>query len=80
VQAKVEGHEDLSRFNNAMRIYAYKDDVKAYNYFCMRKLNCLVLLVEASYTGGVPAKRASTNEAGNLHKEMLLSINTQIML
>jgi hypothetical protein len=80
VQAKVEGHEDLSRFDDAMRIYAYKDDVKAYNHFRMRELNCLVLLVEASHTGGVPAERASTDEAGNLHKEMPLSIDTRIML
>jgi hypothetical protein len=80
VQAKVEGHEDLSRFDDAMRIYAYKDDIKAYNHFRMRELNRLVLLVEASHTSGVPAERASTDEAGNLHKEMLLSINTRIML
>ena len=39
-----------------MRIYAYKDNIKAYNYFRIRELNCLVLLVEASYTSGVFAK------------------------
>ena len=56
MRAKVERYKDLLQFNNAMRIYAYKNNVKAYDYFRMRELNCLVLLVEASYTSGVSAK------------------------
>jgi hypothetical protein len=80
VRAKVGGHEDLSRFDDAMRIYANKDDVKAYNHYRMRELNHPVLLVEASHTGGVPAERATTDEVGNLYKWMPLSVNARIML
>ncbi|KAI2476987.1 hypothetical protein Ptr902_11529 [Pyrenophora tritici-repentis] len=63
-----------------MRIYAYKDDVKAYNHRRLRELGRPVLLVNASHSGGVPAERANTEEAGNLHKEIPISINARVML
>ncbi|KAI1561101.1 UvrD-C-2 multi-domain protein [Pyrenophora tritici-repentis] len=63
-----------------MRIYAYKDDVKAYNHRRLRELGRPVLLVNTSHSGGVPAERANTEEAGNLHKEIPISINARVML
>jgi hypothetical protein len=39
---------------------------------------CPVLLVAASHTDGVLAERASTDEAGNLHKGIPLSVNVPI--
>jgi hypothetical protein len=43
--------EDVSAFDDALRIFALKDDVKAFNHFRMRQLNRLVLLEEATHIG-----------------------------
>ncbi|KAK1912952.1 hypothetical protein P3342_004888 [Pyrenophora teres f. teres] len=80
VRVKLQGNEDLIRFEDAIRIFAYKDDVKAYNHYRMAQLKRAVLLIKASHTGGVPAETASTDEAGNLHTVMPMSINARIML
>ncbi|KAF1941632.1 hypothetical protein EJ02DRAFT_347358, partial [Clathrospora elynae] len=79
---KRQSGDNANRFEDAMRIFAYKDHVKAYNQFCMREIKRPVLLIKASHTGGPQAENASTDEAdaGNLHKEMPVSINARIML
>jgi hypothetical protein len=80
VRSKLEAAEDLSRFDDVLRIYAYKDDSKAYNHFRLRELKRPMLMVSATHTGRRPAENASTDEAGNLHSKMLVSINARIML
>jgi hypothetical protein len=67
-------------FKDAIRIYALKDNVKAFNYFRLWQLRRPVLLVITSYTGGLAAENANTNEGGNLHKEIPISINACIIL
>ena len=79
VQAKLSP-EEVTLFEDAIRIYALKDDVKAFNYFRLRQLRRPVLLVIASHTGGSAAENANTDEGGNLHKEIPISINARIML
>jgi hypothetical protein len=80
VRAKLEGNEFLFRFDDAMRIHAYKDGIKLYNHFRMRELGRPVLLVAASHTDGVTVERASTDEERNLHNEMPLSTNARVVL
>jgi hypothetical protein len=79
VQAKL-GPDEVQSFEDAIRIYAKKDDVKAFNHYRLRQLRRLVLLMLASYTGGSAAEKANTNEGGNLHKEIPISINARITL
>jgi hypothetical protein len=79
VQAKLSPDE-VQLFEDAMRIYAKKDDVKAFNHYRLRQLKRPVLLVFASHTGGSAAEIADTDEGGNLHKEIPISINARIML
>jgi hypothetical protein len=77
VQAKLSP-DKVESFEDAIRIYAKKVDVKAFNYYRLRQLKRLVLLVLASHTGGSAAEKADTDEGGNLHKEISISINARI--
>jgi hypothetical protein len=70
----------VASFEDAIRIYALKDDVKAFNHYRLQQLRRPVLLVIASHTGGSAAEDANTDEGGNLHKDILISINARIML
>jgi hypothetical protein len=72
--------EEVTSFEDAIQIYALKDDVKAFNHYRLRQLQRPVLLVEASHTGGSAAENANTDEGGNLHKEIPVSINARVML
>jgi hypothetical protein len=72
--------EEVKLFEDAIRIYALKDDVKTFTHFRLRQLRCRVLLVNASYTGGLAAENANTDEGGNLHKEIPISIDARIKL
>lgn len=79
VQAKLTA-EEVSSFDDAIRTYALKNDVKAFNHYRLRQLKRPVLLVVATYTDGTAAEGTNTDEAGNLHKEIPISINARIML
>jgi hypothetical protein len=72
--------DEVESFDDAIRIYAKKDDVKAFNHYRLRQLKRPVLLVLASHSGGSAAEKADTDEGGNLHKEIPISINARIML
>ncbi|EFQ95604.1 hypothetical protein PTT_05908 [Pyrenophora teres f. teres 0-1] len=67
-------------FEDAIRIYSLKDNIKAFNHYRLRQLKRPVLLVNASHTGGTAAENANTDEARNLHKDIPISINARIML
>jgi hypothetical protein len=71
---------EVTLFEDAIWIYALKDDVKAFNHYFLRQLRRPVLLVKASHTVGSAAENANTDEGGNLHKELPVSINARIML
>jgi hypothetical protein len=79
VQAKLSPDE-VQSFEDAIQIYAKKDDVKAFNHYRLCQLKRPVLLVLASHTGGSAAEKADTDEGGNLHKEIPISINARVML
>jgi ATP-dependent DNA helicase PIF1 len=79
VRAKVVLIEDVSVFENAVHIYQRREEVHAYNHQRLRDLNNPVLLVRASHRGP-GAENASTEEAGNLHRHVHVSINSRVML
>jgi hypothetical protein len=79
VQAKLT-YEEIRSFDDAIRIYAHKQAGKGFNAFRLRQLQRPVLLILATHTGGSLAEKASTEESGNLHIEMPVSINARIML
>jgi ATP-dependent DNA helicase PIF1 len=79
VQAKLSPNE-VASFEDAIRIYALKDDVKTFNHYRLQQLRRPVLLVIASHTGGSATENANTDEGGNLHKDIPISINARIML
>jgi ATP-dependent DNA helicase PIF1 len=79
VQAKLSPDE-VQLFEDAIRIYAKKDDVKAFNHHRLCQPKRPVLLVLASHTGGSAAEKADTDKGGNLHKEIPISVNARIML
>ena len=79
VQAKLSPNK-VQLFKDAIRIYTKKDDVKAFNYYYLRQLKRLVLLILASYTSGLAAEKANINEGSNLYKEISILINACIIL
>jgi ATP-dependent DNA helicase PIF1 len=80
VRAKVAmTNQDLSAFTNAIHIYQKREEVHEYNHARLRELNNPVLALRASHRGH-GAEKASTEEAGNLHRRVHVSIDSRVML
>ncbi|EED12032.1 conserved hypothetical protein [Talaromyces stipitatus ATCC 10500] len=69
----------VERFKDAICIYSRKAQVYEFNHNCLRDISAPVLRVPATYQGS-RAAQASTNEAGNLHAKIHLSIGCRVML
>jgi ATP-dependent DNA helicase PIF1 len=80
VRAKVAlTAEDLSHFTNAIHIYQKREEVHGYNHARLQELNSPVLPLRASHRGH-GAEKASTEEAGNLQRQVHVSIDSRVML
>ena len=66
-------------FDSALRIFAKKDAVEAYNHERLKKLAVPVLKVKAD-NFGKRAAEANADEAENLPNELLLCIGARVML
>jgi hypothetical protein len=71
--------KDLSHFTNAIYIYQKREEVHGYNHARLQELNNLVLPLRASHRG-YRAEKASTEEAGNLQRQVHVSIDSRVML
>jgi ATP-dependent exoDNAse (exonuclease V) alpha subunit len=72
---------EVATFDTALRIYGKKSDVKEFNHARLRDLQKPALEVEASHEPiGDVGKKATYEEAGNLHAILLLSLGARVML
>jgi hypothetical protein len=80
VQAKVAlTTKDMSQFTNTIHIYQKQEEVHGYSHARLRELNNPVLPMRASHRSH-RAEKASTKEAGNLQRQVHVSINSRAML
>ena len=70
---------EISAFDDAIRIYSKKQQVVDFNHSHLRDLRQPMLKVTASHEG-LKAAEASSDDAGNLHAELLLAIGCRIIL
>ncbi|KAK4629847.1 hypothetical protein CLAFUW4_08344 [Fulvia fulva] len=66
-------------FDTALRIYATKAKVNAYNQQALLRLNNLVRIIEAKHTGS-NASSATYDMGSNLHKAFPLCIGSRVMI
>jgi ATP-dependent exoDNAse (exonuclease V) alpha subunit len=71
--------DEVQLFQDALHIYATKEEVRERNYQRLRDLNVPVLISHATHQGH-KAKKASTDEAGNLQSTLYLAIGAKVML
>ena len=71
--------DEVGGFEDAVRIYPRKDDVREYNRTKLRDLRRPVIKINALHEGK-DAEKASTEEGGNLPATLLLSIGARVML
>ncbi|EED13562.1 conserved hypothetical protein [Talaromyces stipitatus ATCC 10500] len=69
----------VESFKNALRIYSKKAEVHDFNHSRLRDIGNPVICIIATHQG-LNAEKASSDEAGNLHAELDLSIGCRIML
>jgi ATP-dependent DNA helicase PIF1 len=77
VQSQVQ---NLADFDDAIRIFGKRENVRLYNHSKLRDLQVPVINVTTDHTGHPMAKKASTDEAGNLQVSFALAINAKVML
>jgi ATP-dependent DNA helicase PIF1 len=72
---------EVTTFNSALRIYGKKIEVKAYNHEKIRDLGEPVLDITAGYSpDAAKARKASYEDAGNLHGTLGLCLGARVML
>ena len=72
-------HKAWMEFDDALRLYARKEDTAAYNLHRLRQLAKPVIEINAVHTGP-GAKEASSDDAGLLQPELLLCKGSRMML
>ncbi|CBX97430.1 hypothetical protein LEMA_P105610.1 [Plenodomus lingam JN3] len=77
VQSQISNASD---FDDAIRIYAWKESVRQHNHTKLRDLNVPVVNNLAEHTGHARAADVSTEEAGNLQATFAAATNGKIML
>jgi hypothetical protein len=70
---------EVNSFNNALRIYGKKADVFEFNRLKLQDLQVAILPIYATNNPSIASKFTS-DEAGNLHNELLLCIGARVML
>ena len=73
------GFEEKKWFKNAVRLFAKNEDVNAYNYSKLKKLNSPVAKIEGEHNCE-EAKKGSQQHASGLAPVLYLSIGSRIML
>jgi hypothetical protein len=64
---------EVKAFQDALHIYATKEEVRELNYQRLRDLKVPVFISNASHEGGANVKKATTEEAGNLESKLFLA-------
>ena len=70
---------EVDTFNDALHIYAKKDEVNQLNHEKLRDLGSPVLILKASHEGS-GADKVSTEDGGNLHKHIAVALGARVML
>jgi ATP-dependent DNA helicase PIF1 len=70
---------EVSRFDNAVRIYPTNERVIAYNKYHLERLDAAIVMVNAVHSG-TGAETVTSRDAGNLHSTLPLCVGARIML
>lgn len=71
--------EEWARFTHSIRLYFRNADSAEYNIVALEHLDRPIMNIRAIYQGK-GAEGGSEEDAGRLHKELLISVNSRVML